>query len=244
MTGEQDTGNPERLPLAERARRGLLAGESELWLGEIMQLEFPAFTSYEDRQRPDYSGWGKSVEAAIQYGLLGDSPRRVETVKSETHRFLDTRRAYLSGPRERTIHVVGSSDWRIPREPYRTWRATQPNPPAGSIIHLWLGTIPTPANLPQSEPDKPEQGAASTRQIALGEAEDVALATLRKELKREPDFEEWWHYITERDDTGTISDHTDDRLMWTGKDGRNCETAKSTMRNRLTEARKRNPFNL
>lgn len=87
MTGEQDTGNPERLPLAERARRGLLAGESELWLGEIMQLEFPAFTSYEDRQRPDYSGWGKSVEAAIQYGLLGDSPRRVETVKSEIHRW-------------------------------------------------------------------------------------------------------------------------------------------------------------
>ena len=165
MTGEQDTGNPERLPLAERARRGLLAGESELWLGEIMQLEFPAFTSYEDRQRPDYSGWGKSVEAAIQYGLLGDSPRRVETVKSETHRFLDTRRAYLSGPRERTIHVVGCSDRRVPREPYRTCRATQPNAPTGSLIHLWLSPPP------KSEPDKPEQGAAP----ALSDKEIKAL---------------------------------------------------------------------
>ena len=65
-----------------------------------------------------------------------------------------------------------------------------------------------PEPLPQGEPDKPEQGAAATRQIALVEAEDAALATLRKELRREPDFEEFWCYIIERDDTGTIADYT------------------------------------
>lgn len=101
-----------------------------------------------------------------------------------------------------------------------------------------------PGALPQGEPDKPESGAAATRQIVLAEAEDAALAMLRKKLKREPNFEEFWLYITEHDDTGTISDYTDDRLMWTGKDGRNCETAKSTMRNRLTTAKSRNPFKL
>lgn len=158
---ETSVAAPVSLSLVERARLGLLADESELWLWEIMQLEFPAFTSYEDRQRPDYFGWGKSVEAAIQYGLLGDSPRRVETVKSETHRFLDTRRAYFSGPRERIIHVVGCSDWRVPREPYRTWRATQPNAPTDSLIHLWLS--PPPKN----EPDKPEQGAAAKHETEL-----------------------------------------------------------------------------
>lgn len=110
------------------------------------------------------------------------------------------------------------------------WKAPQDEP------------APSAPALPQGEPDKPEQGAAATRQIALVEAEDAALATLRKELKREPDFEEFWLYIAERDDTGTISDYTNDRLIWTGKDGRNCETAKSTMRNRLTAAKKRNPF--
>ena len=98
------------------------------------------------------------------------------------------------------------------------------------------------AESPAGDPDQPESGAAAKRQIALVEAEEAALATLRKRLEREPDFEEFWLYLTERDNTGAISDYTDDRLMWTGKDGRNCETAKSTMRNRMTAAKKRNPF--
>ena len=100
-----------------------------------------------------------------------------------------------------------------------------------------------PTSVSQGESDKSEQGAVATRQIALVEAENAALAALRKELNRKPSFEEFWDYIIERDDTGTIADHTDDRLMWTGKDGRDCETAKSTMRNRFAEAKKRNPFN-
>ena len=180
MTGEDDTGNPARLPLAERARRGLLASEPELWLWEIMELEFPAATSWQDRKRPDYVGWKKSVEAAIQYGLLGDGPHLERLHESETHHYPDTHWTAGFHSRPKTIHVVGCSDWRIPREPYRTWRATQPNPPAGSIIHLWLGTIPKPANqpqvepaapLPQSEPDKPGQGAAA-KSAALKELLD------------------------------------------------------------------------
>ncbi len=106
----------------------------------------------------------------------------------------------------------------------------------------WKAPQGEPAPLPQGEPDRPEQGAAAKRQIALAEAEDAALAMLRKRLAREPDFEEFWSHITEQDDTGTIADCGNDRLMWTGKDGRNCETTKSTMRNRLTAAKKRNPF--
>ena len=115
---------------------------------------------------------------------------------------------------------------------------------------LWLDesseseTKPTESiPVSQGESGKSKQSAVVTRQIALVEAENAALAALRKELKHEPNFEEFWCYIIERDDTGTITDHTDDRLMWTGRDGRDCETARSTMRNRLAAAKKRNPFN-
>ena len=170
MTGEQDTGNPARLPLAERARRGLLAGESELWLHEIMELEFPAATSFQDKKHPDYAGWKKALEAAIRYGLLGDGPRLVELVKSETHHFPDTHWTAGFHSRPQTIHVVGCSDWRVPREPYRTWRAKQSNIPTGSLIHLWLSPLSQsePEPLPQGEPDNPEQGAAAKR-AALAE---------------------------------------------------------------------------
>lgn len=231
-----------QLSLAERAKCGLLYNEFELWLQEIMELEFPALTSYEDRQRLERVNWQKSIEVAIQYGMLSGCQQQA-AVQSQTHYYQDARRAYFSGPRERAIHFVGcGGDWRIPREPYRVWRAIQPNPPTGSIIHLWLGTTVLPAISELIEPPLPAPIPDTGRQIALVEAEDKALAVLRNKLKREPDFEEFWVHITEHDDTGTVAESTDDRLMWIGKDGRNCETAKSTMRNRLAAAKKRNPF--
>ncbi len=156
MTGEQDTGNPERLPLAERARRGLLAGESELYIHEIAELEYPNLTDKTERD-----SFERLLHGLVIHGLFpGCSMRILE------------RSEYRLCPVKNRVTIVA---WSVPREPYRTWRATQPNPPASSIIHLWLGTIPTPANLPQSkpasppqsEPDKPESGAAAKRETEL-----------------------------------------------------------------------------
>jgi hypothetical protein len=129
----------------------------------------------------------------------------------------------------------------IPRENYRAWRSTQTDPLVGSYIRAWIGATPEPS--PQKSTAVPVHGnKAPSREIALVEAENEALLTLRKELKREPDFEEFWDYLTHRDETGTVADYTDDRLMWTGKNGNNCETTKATLRNRLTAAKRRNPF--
>ncbi|QQS53508.1 MAG: hypothetical protein IPM89_11560 [Candidatus Competibacteraceae bacterium] len=164
MTGEQDTGNPEGLPLAERTRRGLLAGESELWLWEIMELEFPAATSFQDKKHPDYIGWEKAIEAAIRYGSLGDGPHLERFSESATYRSPAT-----NWKRPKTFHIPGYDCWRIPREPYRTWRATQSNAPTGSLINLWTSLLSQsePEPLPQGEPDKPEQGAAGNQNPAL-----------------------------------------------------------------------------
>ncbi|MBK7984834.1 MAG: hypothetical protein IPP10_12960 [Candidatus Competibacteraceae bacterium] len=231
-----------QLSLAERAKGGLLTSEPELWLNEILELEFPSLTTYEDRQRPERINWKKSVEVAIQYGMLSGCHLKT-TVQSETHHYLDNRRAYFNSPREKAIHIVGCSDWRIPREPYRTWRATQLHPPVGSIIHLWLGaTLVPPTSKPIEMKLSNSEFNKDKRQISLAEVEDTALARLREQLGREPDFEEFWLHIIKHDDTGTIADYTDDLLMWTGKDGRQCQTKKTTLRNRLTAAKKRNPF--
>lgn len=127
--------------------------------------------------------------------------------------------------------------YTVTREAYRAWRAQCPAELLSpfSQVAKWLGATPEPSS-PASLP-KPR-----FKEIALVEAENEALLALRKELKRNPDFEEFWDYLTDRDETGTVADSTDDRLMWIGKGGGNHETRKSRMRNRLTEAKKRNPF--
>lgn len=128
----------------------------------------------------------------------------------------------------------------IPRENYRAWRVTQRDLTTDSIIHLWLGATPPAESILSVEHSLPEKPASGG--IALIEAENAALAALRQELRREPDFDEFWDYLTTKDETGTVADFTDDRLDWIGHSGKSCSTAKSTIRNRLTAAKKRNPF--
>lgn len=140
MTGEDDTRQPARLSLAERAKRGLLADELELELEDILELEYP---------RADFrikKSWGRAVVNAIEFGML--PARRFNPLPYE--------------PGDAVI-FFGASTWVIARDSYRTWRATESNAPAGSFIHLWLGTAPAPSApaLPQGEPGKSESGAAA-----------------------------------------------------------------------------------
>lgn len=102
MSIEQNTRKPARLPLAERARRGLLAIETELSLWEIIDLEFPTQSS---QQRDECAAWRETIESALHRGLLV-SRLETKTVCSEP--------GYLPGV-----------DW-ITRESYRQWRAQCP----------------------------------------------------------------------------------------------------------------------
>lgn len=65
MTDEQDTGNPARLPLADRARRG-----DDLEIHEILELEFPGGGNPDDQRR-----WRQLIEQAIRFDVL---PTRLE----------------------------------------------------------------------------------------------------------------------------------------------------------------------
>ena len=237
------TRNDARLSLVERARRGLLGDALELH--EVMTLEFPTAKSYEDRQQPRYKGWQSAIEAAIEFGFL--VPRK-EPTTVVVPQIVSTRRFYrgaLDGAPPPILQKGGSyisTRYWIDRKSYQAWRISQSNPPTGSFVHLWLGATPGPepaaSILPESIPAESLEPAG----IALVEAENAALVALRKRLKREPDFEEFWHYLTTEDETGTVADFTDDRVDWVGKSGKACSTSKSTFRNRLTAAKKRNPF--
>jgi hypothetical protein len=62
------------LPLNERARLGLLVGETELPLWEILRLEFPT---------GEYAAWQETIETALSRGLLVSLPE-TRITQSET----------------------------------------------------------------------------------------------------------------------------------------------------------------
>jgi hypothetical protein len=119
----------------------------------------------------------------------------------------------------------------------------------------WLP--PTAESIPPLETSPPESPASAarpasvakggtvktTREIALVVAENAALAALRKELKHEPTANQWLNYWKNGKDTeGTIKEVTRSEVVWTGKDNQIHRTALTTMNNRFSNAKKRNPF--
>ena len=235
MNDGNHTGNAQKLPLAERARQGLLLSEPALPLVDVLALEHPF-------DRAARKALGAALRAAVNFGDLPVSREQ------RTARIRRKESTWLSGD-----WTLGNGDpptriWTetqstvveyVTREAYRTWRAQCPKRLLSDLskIDKWLGAMPTPVeSLPESLPESSKRG------IALVEAENAALVALRKALKREPDFEEFWDYLTTKDETGTVADCTADRLDWIGKSEKACSTSKRTIRNRLTAAKKRNPF--
>ena len=227
MSIEQNTGKPARLSLSERAKQGLLLLEPELALGDLVQLEHPT-------DRAARMALSRAIKAAIAYGDLAASIRQWERPG------LTVNRDWLRLP-PLQHKPTQCSEHLLERETYRQWRAQCPANLLSPLtkIQKWLGATPPAASIPPVETSLPE---SLERAIALVEAENAALVALRKALKREPDFEEFWDYLTTQDETGTVADCTDNRLDWIGHAGKSCSTAKSTIRNRLTAAKKRNPF--
>lgn len=146
------TGKTGPLSLAERARRG-----DVLELHEVMALEFPTAKSYEDRQQPRYKGWQSAIEAAIEFGLLvpRKEPRR-EVIA-------------ITGLGRRTSpvdHYDTITHYWIDCTSYQAWRTSQPEPPTGSFISLWLGATPAVETLPPAEPIPPALPTLPAEQTA------------------------------------------------------------------------------
>lgn len=150
----------DRLPLAERARRGLLASEPELPLSEILALEFPLDNP--QAPGPDYRRWQRAIETAEARGLL-------KAV------FVDV---LCQGK------LCPSGEFQVERESYRAWRNRQSSAPVDSDISLWLGATPAvetslPESLPESslpEPPAIVATALTESQQDKRDCQDIARA--------------------------------------------------------------------
>ncbi len=235
MNAENSTGNPACLPLAERARLGMLADEPELSLPEVLALEHPA----DSAARKALSA---AIRAALQYGDLAYRQERHERQRKAARWIISYR-----DPPEKVVTDVSYSQW-IAKDAYTAWRAQCPkhllSEPPLSKIEKWLGATPeTLPALPATLPETSLPESVADNGIALVVAENAALKALRKELKHEPTAHQWLKYWKEGKDTeGTIQEVTENFVAWVGKDMNIHRTALTTMRNRFTEARKRNPF--
>ena len=151
MTGNDDTGNPARLPLTDRARRGLLAGEPRLPLSELVELEHPA--GGEARQSIK-----TALRAAIAYGDLEAREQERITLQPALSGRIEEPWTFRPRP-VRTVEPF------IERESYRAWRAQCPASLLSPLsqVSKWLGA-PT---LPQGEPALLPQGTVGTQNPAM-----------------------------------------------------------------------------
>ena len=186
------TRNSGRLSLQERARLGLLVEEPELWLHEVAELESTG------------NDMNRQVFETLLHGLAihcgGCSMQSLPFP-----RFC---------PVKNRVVIVA---WRIPRKVYLLLRQKiQPNPPAGSLIHLWLGatpgmavslpaeSIPPVETFPLEMPVSTAQTPVSTAQtpVALGGGNPV------HSRKRVADKREFIKSATWRgNQTNTVNGH-------------------------------------
>ncbi len=134
----EERAKHDRLSLADRAKQGLLGDELELH--EVMGLEFPTATSFKDKEQPRYKEWENTIKAAIRFGFFGREEPRLEVIHI---------------PRQGEPGYGTIIHYWIDRKGYQAWRTSQPEPPTGSFISLWLGATPAVETLPPAEPIPP-----------------------------------------------------------------------------------------
>ena len=214
MNDKQDTGNAEKLPLAERARRGLLAHEPDLALDEVLQLEHPG----DPAARKALS---KAIRAVIPYGdpvsRVVSQPWQKTVLKAEG--------GWLDGnpnwDRQRPVTISGETKTvLINRETYRDWRNACPAELLSPLtqIQKWLGDLARPVTPEPVETSLPEQ---RQRPDALNHAIRAALAVLSPSGGALPRPHELFDHLAKNDSTRTITGVSNDgkALLWMGDNG-------------------------
>lgn len=186
-----DTGNAQKLPLVERARRGLLALESELPLEELLKLEWPSNNNPESRKKLE-----SEIRTAIHFGDLKarldideHTLSKVEQAKAQEIRQSGDMRAlafYL-------LSLPGDAlpqDWLIDRESYHTWRARCPHELLSPLsqIRKWLGATPAIESIPPAEPSLSEPTAPAVLPEPVGNSGSVNPVHRRQRVTDKADF--------------------------------------------------------
>ena len=226
MNDKQDTGNAEKLPLAERARRGLLAHEPDLALDEVLQLEHPT----DPAARKALS---KAIRAVIQYGDLPATTRQWQRPG------LTVNRDWLRLPPIQN-KPMQCSETRLEREAYQAWRNTCPARLLSDLSHIgaWLGITPEPALPATHEPVETSLPEKRQRIDALSNAIRAAIAVLSPSGAL-PRPHELFEHLAHNDATKTITGVAKGNraLLWIDDNGNEQRLTFSALGKRLDRIR-------
>ena len=218
MNDENSTSNPARLPLAERARRGLLLAEPELLVEELPLLEHP--TDKAARLRFAYA-----VKAAMDFGDLAVVLKPVERMRYEQHEMQRVRVSRDAPAQDTRRKIVCTENRRyFNREAYRAWRLTCPPDLLSPLsqIEKWLGATPAPSeSIPPVETSLSEK---RERHDALNHAIRAALAVLSPAGGPLPQPRALFEYLATSDKTKTIVDSSKEQLTWYSAETGNKQT--------------------
>lgn len=170
MNAENSTGHQTRLPLSERAARGLLAAESELSLSELLILEHPV-------DKNARQALGAAIRAAVAFGdLRARQEQQIFQKPRLTVRFTFN----PTSPAPQYFETVRITTVYIDRESYRAWRAQCPAELLSPLsqVHKWLCAPPESesilliGSIPPAIPSLPESelvanGGAAEKTAAL-----------------------------------------------------------------------------
>ena len=219
MNDENSTSNPARLPLAERARRGLLLAEPELLVEELPLLEHP--TDKAARLRFAYA-----VKAAMDFGDLAVVLKPVERMRYEQHEMQRVRVSRDAPAQDTRRKIVCTENRRyFNREAYRAWRLTCPPDLLSPLsqIEKWLGATPAPSeSIPPVETSLSEK---RERHDALNHAIRAALAVLSPAGGPLPQPRALFEYLATSDKTKTIVDSSKEQLTWYAAETGSKQTA-------------------
>lgn len=213
MIENDDTGKAEKLPLAERARRGLLLAELELPVEELPFLEHP--TDKAARLRFSYA-----VRAAMDYGDLAVIRKLVERMRygQEIQRVRVSRDAPAQDTRKKIVCTENRRYFN--REAYRAWRLTCPPDLLSPLsqIEKWLGAMPA---LSESIPPEISLSEKRERHDALNHAIRAAIAVLSPSGNALPRPHELFDYLAHHDATKTITGQAKGNraLLWIDDNG-------------------------
>lgn len=228
MNDGNHTGNAQKLPIAERARQGLLLAEPALLLVDVLALEHPT-------DRAARLALGAALRAAVNFGDLPVSrEQRTAQIqrKESTWRPGDWTLGNGDPPTRIWTETQSTVVEYVTREAYRTWRAQCPKRLLSDLskIHKWLGATPTPVeSLPES---LPVESLPTKRQrydalsLAIRAALGAGVVPRPREL---------FDYLKSSDKTLTITGVSKDgkALLWESSSGSLQKTDISALAKRL-----------
>lgn len=250
--------DPEKYPQLAREAMGVRS-LAELWAKEDLR-------SRSDREHRDRQT--SRIEAALDNAIKDGSlkvTKKTTLFREKVELVLDRNTKWRFKVRRDEDFSSTPQYWVVHKDHFRVWLESKGMwpLPEGSLLSLWWINTPTRASQStknEEHGDSAEKRARKDRRAVASEIADdgddhaadkrtrkdrltvaieTAIARLSPNRERWPSTREIFDYLVKNDETGTVIDFTDDRLIWETVSGEPRDIKLRALADRLTRLKKK-----